>query len=148
MPTHIGLRFILYQPKITVRMFQVLNYYREIILCVVTCCVYNYLFLHYGNKKKKQQQQQCKKTWFLSVQWILNWDCYVLAICHHCFRIVLNVKKCKKTRKNESTACIIWILLGKIPISQYQFQFHGEFSIFRRFLRKSCIESYWNVNST
>lgn len=36
--------------------FQVLNYYREIVLCVVTCCVYNYLlFLHDSNEGKRNE---------------------------------------------------------------------------------------------
>lgn len=41
--------------EITVRMFQVPNYYREIVLCVVTCCVYNYLFLHLKIKELKKK---------------------------------------------------------------------------------------------
>lgn len=58
MPTHIGATLFLslslcsLSAEITVRMFQVPNYYREIILCVVTCCVYNYLCSHLKHTPK------------------------------------------------------------------------------------------------
>lgn len=44
LPTHIG--DWTQSADITVRLFQVPNYYRVIVSCVVTCCVYNYLFPH------------------------------------------------------------------------------------------------------
>ena len=50
------------------------NYYREIVLCVVTCCVYNYLFSHERRKKNNESiwswyVAQIPSHGYLSSQW-------------------------------------------------------------------------------
>lgn len=49
------------------------NYYREIVLCVVTCCVYNYLFSHERRKNNESiwswYVAQIPSHGYLSSQW-------------------------------------------------------------------------------
>lgn len=71
-------------PEITVRMFQILNYYREIILCVVTCCVYNYLFLLHENKTDQNNNNHIQNMIpiFSSVFVVLDTRLRLLRVDH------------------------------------------------------------------
>lgn len=133
LPTHIGSRFVLYQLEITVRMFQVLNYYREIILCVVTCCVYNYLFLLHGNDEEKAAtpstawKTRVSFLFLCSMHGILNWDCYVLTICQlSLFSYCITHSKWSKTRKSDCNLNISSV--KSFPNINFNFMVNFQFS--------------------
>lgn len=127
--------------------FQVLNSYREIILCVVTCCVYNYLFLHDGYERKTFNNQSSsnnnnvKRNMVSFTRCAADTQLRLLRVGHlsslfsNCFEF--KVQESKRGKNSKWINSMYNLNITRQDYSQYQFQFHGEFSIFRaRFLNK------------